>query len=1543
MNIAYMGVRKRWLEKQPEVMNGALRIVTSAAGITLEAADDPSQVFTTFEAAKGFIKSNAGLSTSFNFGRGSNFRGAPGLIANVAESLIKSGAAENVVFREYKTSVGLDRVKEIYGGSAFILPDSESTKVFQVIKNGEALNSVDTMRALGDAYGGLEIGGNLDKLTKRLRGFMTKKDIEVMPDNPIKVSLMDDSFGMNIKGVLDKVYNDEVQRGIEQIRMERGVVTPDDIRAVQKRAGEIARKGAATVASQASDGVSRAGRGFFETVRDSLEKEARRIQLSMMDSEGAASIESGKAYETVQEKIREINLALEGKVKHDYYDSEVGTMIKGSKKADGPIQIRNIRLSGDLDFSQLDKDIIRRMDTHTKRLFNNSNMSVAEFVNVLSPGILERMEKNNPLLARIVKQRRDLSKLSFGGTLKGNAILSLDETIEGNAIFVDPANITKEVGSKKSILTLSTSFGTDNPVFDLQTLASNKALFDDDMLEGLIESRLKEYDKIINETLKTPGVFSIDDYGKRIMGDSLSDTPGKVVGPKEAQGVIKMLEDMADSPNKDTARAARAALDFLGSGRALSDDPNLYAKTVKNLMGEFARKGGDFLQLDMPDSVSGEILPQYAIKNNESIAAKVGRAKPGFVTYIKGVGIVANEADVPELYPQLGGFDMDDTVISSIRWMDDKDGSLRLVAPVMRRPNARGELGVLQFSKNDDIVSLVMGKAAERDDAIGKAVRDSAYNDIRKNLRQGEKEMSVLTSRLERMWGNPKVHPSEIHSLERRVEALAVMLERERRNLDTVLRTTIKKAPDKMPSVRKVGEFINRSDEDYMIDGRVSSLGRSRGLVGVGEQIDGYTVTQMVDPSSGRINVTDVSSRYKMAAGSVEEFSYYEQYLTPDGWKQSDSFQRMIRFSDGVKSPGVDNVVIGNLAKALDSRDEEKILNILSSLELDAGEDGLLGRAINNRDFANAFIQSNREALESNEETRRLIGKVVDFETEDLVDAVIQTGVDKNKANVIEQAMKDSMEAVSQLMNAAQEQGLDLKFDRGYLTNSFDEYGNKIKSAKVNEKHLSTNLEDVLGEGFYEKLKQGAVQIRGMGEEAIKGTTLPEALIRGEVASDIRGSKRATDDARILQARMRDSARKISSMLGDSATNAEFFELMGTDFLLAYSEMFQEGTESTRARRAVIRYLQMNSDNPGLAFGNVSSLSKIDGVWNNILSYAEGGNIDQSRSLTTRQISRQTKILGSQQIEPLLGEMLEGSRVSRGFLNAMLSGSVLGEEYLDEDMARALHGAGFVGVDPDSRFRGLIDPLTAFDPRIETPDGTTINNLGELFYEYNNAGNRVQYKTLLADRFRSSMEQAYDLFTKEALTEGSEAMSPGLMDYMRKSIGDGLEPGSKAAEQLRKAMDGAVEVTEGITQKRGLPAFARDLWNSVGSFKPAVLAAGAAVAAAGVLRSARGANDRSLDEMQGPGFLPGGNPYSDEEQQGPQLDYQAMSPGLAPPVSAGQGGSRYIVRTSGMDPGQGFLRLVASVTGASNGTYLEQREIPGFQGDVARQRILSQY
>lgn len=88
-----------------------------------------------------------------------------------------------------------------------------------------------------------------------------------------------------------------------------------------------------------------------------------------------------------------------------------------------------------------------------------------------------------------------------------------------------------------------------------------------------------------------------------------------------------------------------------------------------------------------------------------------------------------------------------------------------------------------------------------------------------------------------------------------------------------------------------------------------------------------------------------------------------------------------------------------------------------------------------------------------------------------------------------------------------------------------------------------------------------------------------------------------------------------------------------------------------------------------------------------------------------------------------------------------------------------------------------------------------------------------------------------------------------------------------------------------------------------------MIVGGLALAGIGILDMANN-RDRTIEDMQGPAHMPGGNPYSDMQVS------QSFSPQQLPPRPSGQQGMTYQVRARSGNSDPALINKMVALTGA---------------------------
>ena len=438
--------------------------------------------------------------------------------------------------------------------------------------------------------------------------------------------------------------------------------------------------------------------GLKRDVGEPFAKYMKRVN-AIMSARGVFNMESGVAgpkiavFETKSDIKRIFGKAAEdkfGKIVTDKaaYEGMIGIT---------PAQIRKEAKAVDKMAAELEKELNSAIGGKFNRREQLSRIS--------------GLRKQAALMRQQAKTGHGLYNIRiFGGELvdlAGN-VIGPSGSPKGNAFIVSERiakQLPKGVGyiAHKSSIPMEASWGNVSGVsldphhasarvrLDVQTLSSNKDIFDiKDMLD-----HTRRRKNILLKELET-GV-DLDDMSHEIS--------------KIYHALKKDVDIFADPLAKDYLKV----LARKRHARRITEELELYGGKVSDrfvaegIMGQFYEaitetKGGATVpRFYVPDTTRAYIRSSAWHSLSETQTELQKQLPQGFMTYdARTAAIIAATEDVPGLLATAGGGDLDDALVSMLRWYEDPVtgmGSLRLIN--YRQPNALGEISVSQMATYD--------------------------------------------------------------------------------------------------------------------------------------------------------------------------------------------------------------------------------------------------------------------------------------------------------------------------------------------------------------------------------------------------------------------------------------------------------------------------------------------------------------------------------------------------------------------------------------------------------------------------------------------------------------------------------------------------------------------------------------------------------------------------------------------------------------------------------------------------------------------------
>lgn len=1025
------------------------------------------------------------------------------------------------------------------------------------------------------------------------------------------------------------------------------------------------------------------------------------------------------------------------------------------------------------------------------------------------------------------------------------------------------------------------------------------------------------YPEFISKNLIEEGIAERSDYindAVRAMSDP--DASRRVI-PSEFK---QILESQLDSDDPLTRETAQNILDFV-ERHPLSDDPHMMRRALDTMLASSLKDKGRGLihpKIRLPDTKRAEIAP-YSL-HARTVTDAVPEVEPGYMRFHKSSGNwIVHEADFHSFGPAWGGPDFDDTVLGTLRY--DRT-SREVVAPMIRQPQARGEWVYTRIHQDDDFLGEV----------IQRSMQDDTFNNLIKRKKQISREVDNLQMRFDR---------AQAAGAREVAGRLSVRLESARQGLQS--------------NEAQIHDLLetNLGSIDDMKHPTTGQLPGRRGFVGdafVGQepvqftQVDGTNVLRYKGESP--------LLAYEIKKAATEEEArrvakHVLSGLSPE--EQAEAFSGVLRrFSANV-------------------------------------EDGnVLGQWGNARMFYDHWLTWNEDSAIKHGLSEFLPRTLLEMET--VVDVAVQ-GV-RDSAVTPETISRKAQEIVKGVVKASAmgvSQGLDTRIDPAIFKHKATKGAAQDALAEVNEELAAQGKELIRFESpaeladtvadrvslfmhpsderaTWSAMMQGTEQLQQQVADLIADQAYPRKLLE---LDKVRYSKDAERDAKNLIKSYKNAEARLSvrSYIADmdavidegrwadyiegatGMTSAQYNRMLQDEFLGELVKTFDttdygERMAGERTYAALARTMQMIEDSTFQSTGVVGQAMARIGIYADVLDWA-GGAADAA--ISHKMGDDVYRVIGSMtkgaDLNLVIDDMLRGTDVTTETLEWMTKGiDVTGRSgvELPEPILRQLADTEGPSVTAyRGRVTGPTDPRTLIRGAGQLPGEAT--SLGELALLYQREGLDPARRREIGD----TVSQALTGF-RETMEDwaGDAEMPDRLRDYTIRSMERGAAPGSEKAARARAAAQQAADVAEVSPMKRGFRAMLSELGSTRGG--RGIAAGVAGLAAIGTIHAIRG-RDKTINDMQGPAFLPGGNPYADDPNA-----HGSMNPsgyGLLPPGSPSGGGGQgttYAVRTRGGNYDSSFVDEVSNITGGNvTGTTYDAGN--PFQSRDVKQRILESY
>lgn len=156
---------------------------------------------------------------------------------------------------------------------------------------------------------------------------------------------------------------------------------------------------------------------------------------------------------------------------------------------------------------------------------------------------------------------------------------------------------------------------------------------------------------------------------------------------------------------------AKAILNFVDSGKSIVDNPRMLDMALRS-MADFFTDGKSFgkdrARLLIPNVVRHEVADFASIVDTLIGTAHMPAAtdlQQGYVTLTKTGGFALHNKDVAKFHEAFGGFDLDDLLVSHVRYDETSD---EFMLAMTRSPTTHGEIASFKFNEFDDLAEQVL-------------------------------------------------------------------------------------------------------------------------------------------------------------------------------------------------------------------------------------------------------------------------------------------------------------------------------------------------------------------------------------------------------------------------------------------------------------------------------------------------------------------------------------------------------------------------------------------------------------------------------------------------------------------------------------------------------------------------------------------------------------------------------------------------------------------------------------------------------------------
>jgi len=1206
----------------------------------------------------------------------------------------------------------------------------------------------------------------------------------------------------------------------------------------------------------------------------------------------------------------------------------------------------------DIEITRL-QEAINKSEKNVKQLAEIQSKRSGHFYGQLSGGVVESLDDN----ADIARAARQLNEegIFFKGGFWVNENLPDDIDIRTYASVDELSGKVQHGGKKELAATVRQANMTYLAEQGLDPVSGTISLTPKGLTETFIDAQhVATMPHLMNRRVLEEGVKTLsEEMSEAVRLMSIEDATERRI-PAQFRLVLESQLESADPQVRETARNI---LDFV-ERHPLTDDPDLARRAIDTLEeASLKDKGRGFVhpKIRLEDTRRAEIAPHWMYEGETGISARrtVPRVEPGYMRYQDGSWIL-HEADVHSYVPAWGGSDFDDATLGTIRY---NPAERRIQAPMRRQPQALGEWALVNIYEDDDFVAELMNKALRRDD-------DKAG--LNRWTRIVEREQELASRRT-----------AEVQNLEARLaRAQDAGAENVARRIETMLERR-----DQLSTAR--AHERTREVMHEMLSEHLTSIDEMRDASGQLPHRRGYLRDSGAFVGADPVDIIEDGVKRAIRYEGEPDFLAYNI-------KQAPSME------DARK------VARQTLDQLTPEQQQEAFSGLLRRFSHNVGPDGnLLGQWINARMFYDHWL-----ALYSDDVTKHRLSRFLPqtiFNTEDIIDVATQ-GV-RDPSIVPETILAKRTEMIEGTIRASAEaldEGLDLRIDPGLFQDKANQREAQAALARINDaraeagkslmRFASPESMDAYGadrtslfmhlddpRATWSAWIAGTEQLRGQATELRQDTGFAQKILDMD---NLQQSRQANRDAeRLLRSYKNADARlSVTAVMRNMGpisdpdqwdaivsgttgmTNQQYQRHLQDEFLSALVDTFDVAGDGRRVAgdrtySAVARLMQQIEGSLYEDPKVVSRALQRTGMFSDVLDWASGAEVSTPVAATDVYRSLGSVTRGPD-LSLALDQMLRELDITSEMLEFVTKGiDVAGEGMgidLPEQVVRQLtETEGPAIVPKGGRVLGPTDPLTLIRGAGEGVGEAT--ELGELALRFQQAEEGSAARQQISRTISEALSGFQDLMEdwSGAYPESGEPTMPErLRHYVRRSMerregitsGDRWTsvPGAEKAARAEEAARRAADVAEATPMKRIQGAnILSDLWNAGTGGRSLIFGA----VAIGVMGAARAVSkrDTTINDMQGPAFMPGGNPYVDDPQaHGSQMYPESELAAPSPTPSRAQPGVTYRVRTRGGNYDSDFPNELANITGGNVTGTTHNTGNPLRTRDV-RQEVLDQY